>query len=270
MMITTVFKKADISNLKNTYRVAVVLDVLRATTTITTALKNGCREVIPVADVDEARKLGDDPNVLLCGERSAVKLPGFNLGNSPLEFNCDTVSGKTVVLTTTNGTGAIKMAAKKSGTVVIGSLLNSKAVAKKLLQFNGDILLVCSGTRGNFSMEDTLAAGFIVKEFLSLKGIKNYSGQEITKQRSNVSDVYAAETPIDNNIENNIVLNDSSVAAYRISLFYNDNTLDALYDSLHGQKLAQLGMRHDLTYCSKLNTCNLVPIYKDGIITATT
>ncbi|MBM7856063.1 2-phosphosulfolactate phosphatase [Desulfohalotomaculum tongense] len=257
MKLTVLPEKTGLKKLKTSYTAAVVLDILRATTTITTALENGCRGVIPVSGVDEARQLaGSNPNLLLGGERSAVKVPGFHLGNSPLEYSAGTVRGKVVVLTTTNGTGAIKLAAQKAGTVLIGCLLNARAVAEKLLNFNGQILLLCAGTGGNFSLEDTLAAGWIIKEFLALKNIDQYSGTAAAELHRQADDVY-----------NGVIMDDMAVACYRLALYYNNKTLDALYDSLHGQKLAQLNMYRDLIYCSKLNTSSIVPIYRDGIIT---
>lgn len=261
-------KKEDLKNISFNYDAAVVLDVLRATTTITTALKNGCRGIIPAAGVEEAKELAlKDPGLLLCGERAAVKLPGFHLGNSPLEYKAETVKNKKAALTTTNGTKTIKMAAEKAGTVLIGCLLNARAAAGRLKDFSGDILLACAGTKNSFSLEDTLAAGMIIKEFLLLNSINNYSGRTLAAARSKNTSIYENEIPLNNNLDNQVILDDAAAAAYRLALYYNSRTLDALYDSLHGQKLAQMGMHDDLIYCSKVNSCSIVPVYKNGIIT---
>ncbi|WP_031518030.1 2-phosphosulfolactate phosphatase [Desulfofalx alkaliphila] len=267
MRISLVSTRAGLKDLQQSYQTAVVLDILRATTTITTALANGCRGVIAVAEVEEARALAAAKGkVLLGGERGAVRLPGFHLGNSPLEYTADKVGGKTVVLTTTNGTGTIELAVQRAAHVLMGSLLNVRAVAQELAAFKGHILLACAGTRGKFSLEDTLAAGWIIKELLEIKGVKEYRGRSLAPRRRLTNSVYQEETPLDSNCQDLIILDDMAVAAYRLAIYYNDNTLDALYDSLHGQKLVQLGMTDDLIYCSQLNTYSLVPKYKDGVI----
>lgn len=248
------------------YDAAVVLDVLRATTTITTALAKGCRQVIPVAQVEEAVKLAaQDTTALLCGERGAVKLPGFTLGNSPLEYTRKRVAGQKIILTTTNGTGAIQQAARQAPVVLIGSLLNARAVARRLADYS-NVLLLCAGTKGQFSLEDTLAAGWVIKELLALKGGENYSGRALAAVRAQGQQVYGAEVPLEIPHSDQIVMDDGAVAAYRLALYYRHNTLDALYDSLHGQKLAQLGMTDDLNYCAQLNIMDVVPCYHAGII----
>ncbi|MEG6616526.1 2-phosphosulfolactate phosphatase [Peptococcaceae bacterium 1198_IL3148] len=265
MKLTVISTRKEILTLQQHFEAAVVLDILRATTTITTALSHGCQGVMPVTEVEEARRIASQHDqVLLGGERGAVKLPGFHLGNSPLEYRQQAVKGKRVVLTTTNGTGTIKLAAEKAPVVLIGSLLNARAVATKLTGFNS-VLLACAGTQGSFSLDDTVAAGYIIKELLAIKGGNNYSGQRLAAKRNGTDQWYAAEVPVDNALTD-VVLNDVAVAAYRCALYYGDNTLAALYDSLHGQKLAQLGMDDDLTYCAQLNITDVVPCYKDDVI----
>ncbi len=265
MKITVVSTRLGLKDLTEQFDIAVVLDVLRATSTITTALEKGCRYVIPVAEVEEARALAkDNPKLILAGERGAVKLPGFQLGNSPLEFTPEKINGKEIVLTTTNGTGTIKAAAEKAKLVLIGSFLNARAVAKEAAK-HSNILFACAGTNGRFSMDDTLAAGLIIKELLALKGSSDYSGKKLAAMRRQTNAVYYDEQPLDNP-QTLPVMNDSAVAAYRLAQYYQDNILDALYDTLHGQKLVQLGMINDLTYCAQLNTSNITPYYKDGII----
>lgn len=267
MKITVISTRDGLKGLQQNYNVAVVLDILRATTTITTALWHGCGGVIPVAEVDEARELAKAyPGRLLGGERGSVKLPGFHLGNSPLEYTGDVVAGRQVVLTTTNGTGTIKLAAQRAPEVLIGSLLNAAAVAGELLRTGDSVLLACAGTRGNFSLEDTLGAGWIIKEVLDLRGDKDYSGRALADNRKLNSAFYQDETPMDIDLDDTLILDDNAVAAYRLAQYYGGRTLDALFDSLHGQKLAQLGMINDLIHCAKLNTCHIVPCYKDGII----
>lgn len=242
--------------------IAIVFDVLRATTTIVTALANGCRYIIPVTEIDEAFSLqaADPENLLLGGERNAVKIPGFQLSNSPLEYQPDTISGKAIILTTTNGTRAIKAAAQAE-TVLMACLLNATAAAREAFAAGRDVTLVCAGTRGEFSLEDTLAAGFVIRELARLHGSS-------TDQAAPLSDqgipVYAAEEPL--TAQNDLILNDLSRAALRLAEIYQENPLNILYDSLHGQKLAQLGLTHDLHYCATLDFYRLVPVFLDGKI----
>ena len=137
----------------------VVVDVLRATSTIVTALANGAREVVPVKKVEDALAKRSK-NTLVCGERNAKKLEGFDLGNSPLEYKSEVVSGKTIVLTTTNGTQVIEKI--ESDNVIAASFLNVSAVVEYLKE-KESITIACAGTNGKFSLEDFLLAGMIVK-----------------------------------------------------------------------------------------------------------
>jgi 2-phosphosulfolactate phosphatase len=154
--------------------VAVVVDVLRATTTIVYALAAGCVAVRPVAEVDEARSLADGlpaGKVLLAGERGGKPLPGFDLGNSPGEFTAGRCRGTTLVLTTTNGTRALLLAAS-AGRAMVGSFANFSAVCEQLKADPRPIHILCAGECGLVSLEDTLLAGAIV-EFLSEEGLTN-------------------------------------------------------------------------------------------------
>ncbi|ABO50954.1 2-phosphosulfolactate phosphatase [Desulforamulus reducens MI-1] len=243
---------------------AVMFDILRASSTISTVFANGCKRVLPVEEVADAFAVAQtlpENTYILGGERGAVKLPGFHLGNSPLEYQPDIVRDKTVILTTTNGTRAIRRTAEGSGPVLIGSLLNASAVAQKLLEMNQDIVLVCAGTRGKFSLEDTLAAGRVILEIVKRIGTGN---KDLTKDPVPSADIYLDEVPILS--ENDLVLEDAALAALRLAEYYAQNPLQALQDSLHGQKLVQLGLRQDLTYCAQVNLFDVVPVYQDGVI----
>ncbi|MEG6521242.1 2-phosphosulfolactate phosphatase [Desulfotomaculum sp. 1211_IL3151] len=242
----------------------VMFDILRASSTISTALANGCRKVIPVAEVAEAfeaaRQLPENTFVL-GGERGAVKLPGFHLGNSPLEYQTEVVKQKTVILTTTNGTQTICRSAEGSGTVLIGSLLNASAVAHSLLARQQDVVLVCAGTRGKFSLEDTLAAGLVIREIAKVVGTeKSFNNSKAASHE----EVYLDEVPLLN--KDSLVLEDAAVAALRLAEYYGNQTLHALYDSLHGQKLAQMGLAADLAYCAQIDLFDVVPEYNEGEI----
>lgn len=247
---------------------AVMFDILRASSTISTALANGCQQVIPVLEVADAfalaKKLPEN-TYILGGERGAIKVPGFHLGNSPLEYTSQVVRGKTVILTTTNGTKATRLAAAGAGEVFIGSLLNTSAVANRLLARNRDVALVCAGTRGKFSLEDTLAAGMVVRELVYLWQAKGTKPLADAKQPAVTQEIYLDEVPL---LEGeNLVLEDAAVAALRLAECYGANPLRALHDSLHGQKLLQLGLEDDLAYCSQVDLFDVVPVYRDGKIT---
>jgi 2-phosphosulfolactate phosphatase len=143
---------------------AVVIDVLRATTTIVHALAAGAACVRPCAEVEEARELAGGMRagrVLLGGERGGQPLPGFDLGNSPREYTGKVCKGKTVVLTTTNGTRALLRAAEAER-VLVAAFVNYSAVCEQLRQDARPVHIVCAGTEGEVSLEDTLLAGALV------------------------------------------------------------------------------------------------------------
>lgn len=143
-------------------KIAVVIDVLRATTTIVEALGNSARCVVPVASLDGARSIAHErAGSILCGERGGVKPDGFVLGNSPLEYFSDVVGGKDCVLTTTNGTRALHMSTA-ADEVIVGAITNVDALCDWLKSNGRDVVLVCSGTDGRVSFEDCLGAGLIV------------------------------------------------------------------------------------------------------------
>ena len=146
--------------------IAVVIDVLRASTTIVTALAHGAARVVPVAEVDEARRraVAIEGSVVLGGERGGLRIPGFDLGNSPREYSVDRVSGRTIVISTTNGTAALH-ACRAAREILVGAIVNRTAVAaaiRRLASADERVHLVCAGTDGEPSAEDVLAAGAIL------------------------------------------------------------------------------------------------------------
>jgi 2-phosphosulfolactate phosphatase len=154
--------------------VAVVIDVLRATTTIVHALAAGCVAVIPCAEVDDAKKTAatlPPAKVVLGGERGGNLIPGFDLGNSPREYTAKTCKKKTVVLTTTNGTRAILRAAEGER-VLIAAFVNYSAVCELLRTDTRPVHIVCAGCDGGPSLEDTLLAGAIVDFLCDVQEVK--------------------------------------------------------------------------------------------------
>lgn len=215
-------------------RVAVVIDVLRATTTICTALANGADTVVPVLTPEEARQVASDNperRFLLGGERKSVLIPGFHHGNSPLEYTESKVKGRPILFTTTNGTRAIRGAAG-ADQVYIASFLNAPAVAKELLRLEKDVAICCAGTHDQFSLEDTGCAGAIL-EFLSVPG----AGLE---------------------------LNDMGQVARELFRRYDGRVAALLHDSEHGQNLLAMGLHEDLLFCGQLGTSTLLPRFTEG------
>ena len=161
MKINVLFSPVGADELSFTGKTTVVVDVLRASSTIVTALYNGAREVVPVATVEFAVKVSGGMfggQTLLGGERHTQKIEGFALGNSPLEYSPELVAGKTIVLYTTNGSKAI-VKAKFSENLFVCSFLNIGAVVKHLISLNKDFEILCAGRYNHYSMEDTICAG---------------------------------------------------------------------------------------------------------------
>ncbi|MDN5326329.1 MAG: 2-phosphosulfolactate phosphatase [Moorella sp. (in: firmicutes)] len=213
----------------------IVIDVLRATTTITAALAAGCLEIIPVLTPEEAiemRERLEDDRVLLGGERNALKIPGFDLGNSPLEYTAEVVAGKRLIITTTNGTRAIRRAAS-GRQVLLGAMINGPAVARAAAAGAADITIICAGTRDRFSLEDFLTAGLLVDELSNLGDFNLRDGARVARDY------------------------------YRV---HREDPEAAMKASYHGQILAGLGMEDDVEYCARVDITNIVPVYNSGII----
>lgn len=217
-------------------KAVVVIDVLRATSTIITALINGAKGVIPVEDMGEASKISqnvDSDNYLLCGEKDGVKIEGYDLGNSPLEYTPEEVSGKTLIFNTTNGTKAIKKS-MGSAIIYIASFLNENAVVEALKEDNRDVILVCAGWKGRLAMEDTLLAGSIIHKLC---------GGSLPEEAR-----------------------DGAKIAFGIYEKYGENIRDVIYQSNHANRLKKLMGTADLDYCTRVDMTDQVPILHDGII----
>ncbi|NMB24085.1 MAG: 2-phosphosulfolactate phosphatase [Firmicutes bacterium] len=213
---------------------AVIIDVLRASTTMVTALANGAAQVIPLKDIEKARaRHAQEPGFLLGGERNANPPPGFDLGNSPREYTKEKVGGRGVIMTTTNGTAALE-AAHKGGatTIIVGALTNRQAVVDFCQDHSEPILLVCAGCQGRFSLEDALCAGAIIAGLGS--GLKR-------------SDT--AET---------------CLALYET--WGPQGLAKQIFGSVHGQRLERIGYGEDIEWATRLDVSSLVPIYRDGEI----
>lgn len=219
-------------------KVIVIIDVLRASSTIVTALMNGAKGIIPVMDMGEASRISqsvDSDNILLCGEKDGIKIEGYDLGNSPFEYDRKTVEGKTLIFNTTNGTKAIKKGVG-SAELYVAAFLNLSTVVEKLKNEQKDIVLVCAGWRGRLGLEDLLLAGNIIYKL--------------------------------NNGNENTDLRDGSKVALGIYEKYQDNIEEVILNSNHAARLKGLAGEEDINYCTKVDISTLLPVLKEGIITA--
>lgn len=218
-------------------KAVVVIDVLRATSTIVTALKNGARGVIPVEDMGEASKIAqnvDSDNYLLCGEKDGLKIQGYDLGNSPLEYTPEIIKGKTLIFNTTNGTKAIKKSLG-SANIYVASFLNISAILEALRNETHEITLVCAGWKGRLALEDMLLAGNIIHSL--------YEG--------NLADD----------------ANDGAKAAFTIYEKFGSDIVSSIQNSNHANRLKSIIGEDDIDYCCQMDICTLLPVLNEGIIT---
>jgi len=222
-------------NIKGTS--VVVIDVLRASSTIVQACESKVERIIPVASVEDATRLAptlEKKNALLGGERDGRTIDGFDLGNSPLEYTSKVVKGKTLVLSTSNGTVAITQSAAAKE-LLVGSFLNMSAVVAHLLSSRPKkITLLCAGNQGSLSLEDLVCGGLMV-----LKIKKSYRGK--------------------------LALNDGAVAASALAGTMTDIG-EVVRESSHGHLLAELGFEADLEFCARLDKYGSVPVVVEGRI----
>ena len=221
-------------------RVVAVIDVLRTSTTIAVALANGARAVLPTESPDDAvtrSKQLERGAYRLAGERRMLKMEGFDLGNSPVEHNREAVEGKTILLSTTNGTKAL-LAVQGARDVVVASYVNLAAVSTMLrtaLRGGADITLVCAGHDRQFALEDAACAGRYVHA------------------------VSRRLTGLD--------LNDAAFAASLIDKKFGDNLMRMFTTAAHGRALAAAGFGDDLTASAAVDSFSVIPIYQDRQIT---
>lgn len=238
MILDVAFSRLDPACRLASGRAVAVIDVIRATTTITMALHQGCAGVMPVRTLSEARavvrKLGRD--VLLAGERGAERAAGCELGNSPAEYGQERVKGKTIVLTTTNGTRTFQAAAGAQ-TLIACSFLNASAAARRLAATGLDILIVCAGRLGHFCLEDVVGSGILIDRMLSI-----------------------SDRPIE--------LSDAAAAAHRLFATYRGDLLGMLRGCQWGREIIQKGFGEDLEVCAQVDLTDIVPVMQDGCLIA--
>ena len=208
--------------------VCIAIDVLRATTTLAVLLGRGATGVWLAADVDRARELGQQTNRLICGEAGGLPPPGFDFGNSPLEFSRLDLTGREIVFATTNGTGTLRACASGSK-VLAGAFVNATATVQSALRAVGDggrLLIACAGTHGRFGLEDAACAGFMVRAVCRAR----------------------PDTAVDDAAEGARRLFDSYGGAF-----------EAVRASAHAHSLYDLGLGDDVAFCAQLDVTGVVP-----------
>lgn len=217
-------------------KTAVMIDVLRASSTIVTALEHGAKGVIPVADMGAGSRISqsmDTSNFLLCGEKGGEKIEGYDLGNSPLEYSREKVKNKTIILNTTNGTKAL-MRSSHSKEIIVGCFLNLRSVVEHL-KGKEQIVLVCAGWRGHLSLEDLLCAGNIIYE---------------------LADGTLPSTALD-----------GAKVAFGLYEKFGDDIENTVTSSNHAVRLQDIVETEDLSFCSTVSTMDTLPVMDEGIIT---
>ena len=221
-------------------RVVAVIDVLRWSSTVASALSNGAKNVVPFEEPEELVRRSKDferGEVRLAGERRSMPISGFDLGNSPAEFSREAVEGKTVLITTTNGTRAL-LAVQGARDVVIASYVNFSAALAMLrtaARGGADVALVCSGHDRHFSLEDAACAGRFVRH--------------ITRRLANAD------------------VGDAAHACTLLERRYGDDLERLFGDSEHGRGLVAAGFGSDLDVCAKIDAYPVLPVYQDRQIT---
>jgi 2-phosphosulfolactate phosphatase len=205
--------------------IVVVIDILRATSSMVYGIDNGATAIIPVAQVEACESYAGR-GFLLAAERNGEVVEGFDFGNSPFSYTPEKVKDRTIVLTTTNGTKALHLASSRAHQVVIGAFLNLEALCNWLKAQDRNVLLLCAGWKDKFNLEDTLFAGAVVNEL---------------RQDFDHFD-------------------DSCVAAEDLYLLAKDDLRSYLHKSSHSHRLEQLNIEEDVKFCLQLNLCQAIPV----------
>jgi 2-phosphosulfolactate phosphatase len=234
MKIDLSFSAGQFDDLQLRDKYIVVLDVLRASSTITVALNNGAREMIPVASIESAVKISGSlfgEVTLRGGERNGKTIEGFNLGNSPLEYSEAAVKGKSIIYCTTNGSVAMAKS-RYARMLIVGSFLNLTTVVDFMKEEKKDFLFICAGrlnSVGYFSLEDAVCAGMMIQKLMK-----------------------------DDSLELN--LSDSAIAAHALYKSFGRSILKMLKNSEHGKYLIEIGFADDLKICAAVDSVPVLPV----------
>ena len=210
--------------------IVVVNDIFRATSAMCTAFEHGAKSMIPVDSIEKAKAF-QKKGYLAGAERNAEKVEGFDFGNSPFDYMGDDIKGKTLVLTTTNGTRAIEMAKGVSDKIVIGAFTNISALSKWLVKQEKNVLILCSGWKGRINLEDSIFAGALTKELVK-------------------DGTYSLEHDVE----------DSALIAMHLYESVKRDPEKLLKISSHRRRLSNLNLKEDIRYCLTLNKTTKIPI----------
>ncbi|GAC1311008.1 MAG: 2-phosphosulfolactate phosphatase family protein [Mucilaginibacter sp.] len=209
--------------------IVVIIDIFRATSSICYGIGNGAEAIIPVSQVEECAAYREKGfKYLLAAERDGQVVEGFDFGNSPFSYTTEKVSGKTIVLTTTNGTHALHLS-RQAKKIVIGSFLNITSLCSWLKKQDENILLLCSGWKNNFNLEDTLFAGAVIEQ---LKDI-----------------------PFE--------LDDAAIAANDLYQIGKHDINEYLKKTSHSERLKKLGIEKDIAFCLQLDLTTAIPVLEE-------
>jgi 2-phosphosulfolactate phosphatase len=262
--ITTVLSpalfEATVGGVEN--KNVVVIDILRATTTMCVAMENGANSIWPVDSVQKAAQAGS--SFLTAGERNGEKVEGFDLGNSPQEFSEEVVKGRDIVMTTTNGTKAISLS-EGAKNIYIASYRNISAVVQELQQQPEDIVLFCSGWKDQVNLEDTLFAGEVIYQVSGFGGRESEVDSPKSVVGGRMSETRNPE-PGTWNPKPDTRLNDSSWLALKLYEEVRGEEGTFLENASHVQRFKSLHIESDLEVCLKRDTSELVLRVEQGII----
>jgi 2-phosphosulfolactate phosphatase len=208
----------------------VIIDILRATTTICVAFENGVNSMVPVGSPEEALVL-QSQGMIAAAERNGETVAGFELGNSPQEYTADVVGGRNIAFTTTNGTRAMRLCSHAAN-VYIGSFLNIDALAKRLIEEGRDTILFCAGWKDKVNLEDTLFAGALADR---IKHVFDAGGDAVMLAR----DLYE---------------------------YASQDMIGYLQKASHVQRFKTLHVESDLDVCMQLNISTKIPVFENGVI----
>lgn len=236
MKIDTYFTPAEVDPAVVAGRTALVVDVIRATSTIVEALAGGAKAIYPTVSTEDAIRLATSlgrEDTLLCGERRGLKVEGFDLGNSPREFDAERVGGKRLVMSTTNGTRAL-LAAQGARRVVVLALTNLSEVVRAVAA-DGDLVVICAGKEDRFSLDDALCAGLLLRD------VTHRAGRD------------------------GVILNDQATAALSLGEAFEPDE-GFLRRTAAGAALVDIGLEADLSICADLDRHALIPEMRDRTI----
>lgn len=204
-------------------KIVVVVDILRATSCITTGLAHGIASITPLQDLEKCRKMKEQ-GYIIAGERNGEKVNGFDLGNSPFHFMDPSLKGKKIALTTTNGTIALEKS-REALEILAGAFLNITSISDYLKDKENDVLILCAGWKGRVNLEDTLFAGALITKL----------GKEFNYE------------------------DDAALTSYYLFEYSKPDLLDILKRSSHVRRLKRLNIEKDIEFCLHLDEFSVIP-----------